>query len=58
MSGVYVVTNTDLGWDCVIGVFKADDVSKTQLERVFPSEYAYVIHSAETHKDTIDFEES
>lgn len=28
MSEVYVVTNTELGWDCIVGVFKCDDVPK------------------------------
>lgn len=58
MSEVYVVTNTDLGWDCIVGVFKADDVPKAHLEHLFPSDKAYVVHYAEVCKDTIDFEES
>lgn len=55
MSEVYVVTNPELGWDCVIGVFKCDDVSKEHLEQVFPVN-EYVIHyPREVHKDTGEF---
>lgn len=54
MSEVYVVTNPELGWDCVLGVFKADDVSEERLKKVFPG---CIIHFHVTHKDTLDFEE-
>lgn len=58
MSEAYVVTNTELGWDCVIGVFKCEDVCKETLERLFPSQKCYVVHYPhKVHKDTIDFEE-
>lgn len=32
---VYVVTSLELGWDCVVGVFKDVDVDK--LQKCFPS---------------------
>ena len=32
---VYVVTSTELGWDCVVGVFK--DVDTDKLQKCFPS---------------------
>lgn len=58
MTEVYVVTNPELGWDCVIGVFDANSVSKSKLEEVFPSELAYVVHfHPNVHKDTYNFEE-
>lgn len=56
MSEVYVVTNPELGWDCVVGVFKCDDVSKESLEKVFPKG-EYVIRHQQVHKDTYNFEE-
>lgn len=56
MSEVYVVTCPEQGWDCVIGVFKCDDVSKESLKEVFP-EGEYVIHyPREVHKDTGEFQ--
>lgn len=50
MSTVYVVTNPELGWDCVVGVFEEEEVSKEELEEVFSAEQ-YVIHqrSVEIH---------
>lgn len=57
MSEVYVVTCPENGWDCIVGVFKCDDVSKEHLEKVFPNS-EYVVHlPQEVHKDTYDFEE-
>lgn len=56
MSEVYVVTCPEQGWDCVIGVFKCDDVSKEQLQEVFPK-HEYVIHyQQQVHKDTGEFQ--
>lgn len=46
MKQVYVVTGKDLGWDCVVGVFDADKVSKDSLLENFPRE-GYVIFSQE-----------
>jgi hypothetical protein len=58
MSEVYVVTSTDLGWDCVVDVFDANSVSKESLEEVFDSEDGYIIHSVRVvQKDTFDYQE-
>ena len=54
MAEVYVVTNPELGWDCVVGVFSSDSVSKRKLEEVFPN---HVVHSHSVHKDTYEFQE-
>lgn len=40
----WVVTNVELGWDCIIGVFSADDLSREELEERFPRKQAYVVH--------------
>ena len=42
-GGVYVVTSTELGWDCVIGVFDEDSVDWEELENTFPESGEYVI---------------
>ena len=42
MSGVYVVTSTELGWDCVVAVFD-DSVDPEELENTFPESCNYVI---------------
>lgn len=57
MSEVYVVTSTELGWDCVVAVFNADSVGKKHLEEVFPSDSGYVVHWKDVEKDTIDYED-
>lgn len=56
MSKVYVVTNPELGWDCVVGVFNCDDNSKESLEKVFPKG-EHVIRQQQVHKDTLEFED-
>jgi hypothetical protein len=47
---VYVVTSLELGWDCVVGVFK--DVDADKLHKRFPSP-PYVIsdHTVEFSLD-------
>lgn len=42
-NGVYVVTSTELGWDCVVGVFDEDSVDLEELEDTFPESGKYVI---------------
>ena len=43
IGGVYVVTSTELGWDCVVGVFDEDSVDLEELENTFPEGGEYVI---------------
>ena len=42
-GGVYVVTSTELGWDCVVGVFDEDSVDLEELEETFPESDKCVI---------------
>jgi hypothetical protein len=42
-GGVYVVTSTELGWDCVVGVFDEDAVDLEELEETFSESGEYVI---------------
>ena len=42
-GGVYVVTSTELGWGCVVGVFDEDSVDLEELEETFPESGKYVI---------------
>jgi hypothetical protein len=46
MKKVYVVTCPELGWDCVVGIFDADEISLEKLKETFPTGYGqqYVIH--------------
>lgn len=39
---VFVVTDSDLGWDNVVGVFDASLFTREQLEKVFNSPSNYV----------------
>lgn len=41
-GGVYVVTSTLLGWDCVVAVFDYS-VDLEELENAFPESGEYVI---------------
>ena len=45
MQSVYIVTDPELGWDCVIEVFDADEVTKEEVEEVFNGG-AMVVHYA------------
>lgn len=47
---VFVVTATDLGWDCVVGVFK--DTTKEEILKCFNDD-RYVIHE-QTVSTTLD----
>lgn len=52
---VYVVTGLELGWDCVVGVFKDVDVNK--LHERFPSPpYVVSDHTVESNLDMWDEE--
>ena len=42
LKTVYVVTNSELGWDNVIAVFDADMFTKEEVQRTFNSKYDYV----------------
>lgn len=41
---VWIVTNTDLGWDCIVEVYNADDISREELETRYPRDRSYVVH--------------
>lgn len=47
---VYVVTGTELGWDCVVGVYTDEKVARKE----YPDEDYYVIHEEILDKSTID----
>ena len=53
MKKVFVVTGTELGWDCLVGVYDAEIVSYSQLEKRYPStEYVISDTTIETTVDT------
>jgi len=52
---VYVVTNGELGWDNVVGVFDADKITKEELSKHFNEKYDYIkAHTVD--KDLRDYE--
>lgn len=53
MNTLYVVTNTELGWDCVVGVFSG--LTREQLDEKF-DKYPYVISemAVETNLESWD----
>lgn len=40
---VVIVTSVELGWDCIVAVFKEGDYTQADLEKVFPRKNGYVI---------------
>lgn len=54
MSEVYVVTNADLGWDCVVGVFDRS-ISLVDLHAKFPAEQSYFISIMDVNISMGDF---
>ena len=54
MSEVYVVTNADLGWDCVVGVFDRS-ISLVDLHEKFPAEQHYFISIMDVNIGLEDF---
>ena len=54
MSEVYVVTNANLGWDCVVGVFDRS-IALVDLHKKFPTEEAYFITILDVNIDMEDF---
>lgn len=55
MSEVFVVTNTELGWDCVVGVFRCSEVTREQLKEVFKGN-TYIIQKYTIQNSLIDYE--
>jgi hypothetical protein len=52
MSVVFVVTNPELGWDCVVGVFDSNTMLLQEVEETFPSnQYVIHEHNVETNLD-------
>ena len=50
-DGVYVVTSTERGWDCVVGVFDENSVDLEELENTFPESCEYVITFKKVEKN-------
>lgn len=51
---VYVVTNPDLGWNCLVGVFDYSSFTKEELESQFPMD-EYIIRETEIYTDISDY---
>lgn len=54
----WVVTNTDLGWDCIVGLFDPKVFTREDLEERFPRRLSYVVHYSKhtIHTDLEDFD--
>ena len=53
---VYVVTNADYGWDCVVGVFDANTITMEKIELTFPQKSGYFIFEKIVETATLDYE--
>lgn len=52
---VYVVTNSELGWDNVVGVFDPDTVDSDELHARFSGRYYHIDQQrVETNLDAYD----
>ena len=54
---VYVVTCTELGWDCIVGVFDPATVTREEMELAFPEKYHYVIFEQSIQSDLGEYKE-
>lgn len=52
MQQVIIVKEYDLGWDDIVAVFNAEQVSMKSVEKLFPAESYYVnLYTIETNLD-------
>lgn len=42
---MWIVTSTELGWDCIVAVYDQTTVTKEQLLVAYPKQDCYVIHN-------------
>lgn len=54
MSEVYVVTNANLGWDCVVGVFDRS-IALVDLHKKFPAEEGYFLSIMDVNMDMEEY---
>jgi hypothetical protein len=54
---VHIVTSTEMGWDCIIGVFDYEEVSLEELFIQFPSSSQYVVFTKDVQSDLSDWVE-
>ncbi len=43
MITVFIVTNPELGWDCIVDVFDANEITLEQVREVYPKKYGYFV---------------
>lgn len=43
MITVYIVTNPELGWDCIVEVFDTNEIRLEQVREVFPENRGYCV---------------
>lgn len=43
MITVYIVTNPELGWDCIVEVFDSNEIRLEQVQEAFPEDHGYRI---------------
>lgn len=53
---VYIVTNVELGWDCIVGVFGSNTITLQELKNRFSSNAGYVIFKNTVLNDLEDYE--
>lgn len=53
---VFVVTNATYGWDCIVGVFDPDFVTREELEKRFSSEESFFIFRLDVEENLAQYE--
>lgn len=54
---VYIVSSSELGWDCIVGVFNPKHVTLEELAEKFPEKLDYFIFEKEVELDLGNWEE-
>lgn len=54
---VFVVTNIEFGWDCVVGVFNPENVTREELEEKFSLDAGFLIFEKEVELDLGNWED-
>jgi hypothetical protein len=52
---VHIVTSTEMGWDCIIGVFDSEEVSLEELLFQFPRSSQYFIFTKEVEANLFNW---
>lgn len=44
MKNVYIVTNPELGWDCICAVYYSGKVLLAEIQKEWPERTGFIVH--------------